>query len=71
MYKNMIETLNVILDFYRTQVYRSMGPGVSPTPFADLTDVSLVNEDTNSILADDTDRAIPCNSEMQLKKVSL
>ena len=30
----------------------------------DLTDVSLVDEDTNSILADDTNRAIPCNLEV-------
>ena len=40
---------------------RSMGPSVSnsltESLFADLTDVSLVDEDTNSILADDTNRA--------------
>ena len=30
------------------------------------TDVSLVDEDTNSILADDTNRAIPGNLEMQV-----
>ena len=37
---------------------RSMGPGlclsVTPTPFVDLTDVTLANEDTNTILADHT-----------------
>ena len=37
-------------------------------PFADLTDGSLVNEDTNSILANDTDRTIPGNLEMQVRK---
>ena len=31
---------------------RSMGPGVSTTPCRDLTDVTLPDEDTNSILAD-------------------
>ena len=32
-----------------------------------LTDVSLVDEDINSILADDTDRAIPGNlDQMQV-----
>ena len=44
--------------FYWTQVYvpevRSMGPGVCPSvynrPFADLTGVTLADEDTNSIL---------------------
>ena len=36
------------LDFYRTQVslVRSMGLVVSNTPFADLTDVTLADEDT-------------------------
>ena len=32
----------------------------------DLTDVSLVDEVTNSILVDDTNRAIPGNLEMQV-----
>ena len=36
--------------------------------FADLTDVTLVDEDTNSILADDTNRAIPGNLEMQVRQ---
>ena len=35
----------------------------------DLTDVSLVDEDTNSIQADDTNRAIPDNLEIQVRKV--
>ena len=34
----------------------------------DLTDVTLVDEDTNSILADDTNRAIPGNLEMQVRQ---
>ena len=37
----------------------------------DLTDVSLVDEDTNSILADDTNRAIPGNLEMHERKSCL
>ena len=43
---------------------RSMGPSLSNWCFVDLTDVTLVDEDTNSILADDTNRAIPGNLEM-------
>ena len=39
-----------------------MGPVVSHsqtlTPFADLTDVTLADEDTNAILTDDVNRAI-------------
>ena len=34
--------------------------------FADLTDVTLVDEDINSILADDVNRAIPGNLAMQV-----
>ena len=47
-----------------------MGPGVThsltPTPFADLTDVTLADEDTNSILADNDNRAIQSNVAMQV-----
>ena len=54
---------------------RSMGPGlclsVTPTPFADLTDVTLAGKDTNSILAYHTNREIPGNLEMQMRKSSL
>ena len=56
--------------FYRTQVslVRSMGPVVSnklsPRGFADLTDVTLVDEDTKSILTDNANRAIQGNQEM-------
>ena len=34
----------------------------------DLTDVTLVDEDTNSILADDKNRAIPGNLEMKVRQ---
>ena len=44
---------------------RSMGPGVShslsPRGFADLTDVTLADDDTNSILTDNANRAIQGN----------
>ena len=55
--------------FYRTQVsrpVRSMGrvsvsEWVSPTPFWNLTDVTLADEDTNSILTDKVNRRIQGN----------
>ena len=46
-----------------------MGPGLSNSlqhPFADLTDVTLADEDTNSILADNDNRAIQGNVVMQV-----
>ena len=43
-----------------------MGPFVSPRPFADLTDVTLADEDTNSILADNDKWAIQGNVAMQV-----
>ena len=49
---------------------RSMGPVVShklsEPPFADLTDVTLADEDTNSILTDNANRAIQSNVAMQV-----
>ena len=55
-------------DFYRTQVslVRSMGPVLSlrMRPFADLTDVTLVDEDTNSIPTNNTNRTIQDNVAM-------
>ena len=36
-----------------------------------FTDMTLVDEDMNSILADDTNRAIPGNLEMQMQKIVL
>ena len=55
--------------FYRTQVNlgsdlwvrMSVRPSVTPRPFADLTDVTLADEDTNSILTDNANRAIQGN----------
>ena len=47
-----------------------MGPFVSklqtPRPFADLTDVTLVDEDTKSILTDNANRAIQGNQAIQV-----
>ena len=40
------------------------------TPFADLTDVTLADEDTNSILIDNANRAIQGNVAMQVAKVA-
>ena len=48
---------------------RSMGPSVSNSltiPFAELPVVTLADEDTNSILTDDTNRAIQGNVTMQV-----
>ena len=51
--------------FYRTQV--NLGSdlwvrmSVRPRGFADLTDVTLADEDTNSILIDNANRAIQGN----------
>ena len=39
---------------------------LTPRPFADLTDVTLADEDRNSTLADDVNRAIPGNVAMQV-----
>ena len=47
-----------------------MGPVVSnkliPRGFADLTDVTLVDEDTKSILTDNANRAIQGNQAMHV-----
>ena len=49
---------------------RSMGPDVSqsvhPRLFADLTDVTLADEDSNSISTNDVNRAILGNLAMQV-----
>ena len=54
--------------FYRTQVslVRSMGPVVTPRGFWKLTDVTLVDEDTKSILTDNANRAIQGNQAMHV-----
>ena len=43
-----------------------MGLDVTPRHFVDLTDVTLADEDTNSILTDNADRAIQRNVAMQV-----
>ena len=56
--------------FYRTQV--NLGSdlwvrmSLRPRGFADLTDVTLADEDTNSILTDNANRAIQGNLVMQV-----
>ena len=56
--------------FYRTHV--SLGSDLwvrlseTERPCADLTDVSLADEDTNSILTDNANRAIQGNIAMQV-----
>ena len=60
--------------FYRTQVYLgsdlwvclSLTNKQTKTPFANLTDVTLADEDTNSILTDNANRAIQGNVVMQI-----
>ena len=53
-------------NFYRTQVYLGSDLWVlvslTHTPFADLTNVTLADEDTNSILIDNANRAIQGNA---------
>ena len=45
---------------------RSMGPDLCPRLFADLIDVTLADEDSNSIPTDDVNRAILGNMTMQV-----
>ena len=45
---------------------RSLGPDVTPRGCVDLTDVTLADEDTNSILTDNANRAIQGNVAMQV-----
>ena len=56
--------------FYRTQVslVRSAGPSLSNLLYIwlDLTDVTLADEDTNSILADNANRPIQGNVAMHV-----
>ena len=52
---------------------RSMGPSLSnwvTIPYADLTDVTLADEDTNSKLADNANKAIQGNVAMQVTQVA-
>ena len=43
-----------------------MGPDVRQTPCADFTDVTLADEDSNSLPTDDVNRAILGNVTMQV-----
>ena len=47
-------------------IYGSRCLKLTPRPFADLTDMTLADEDTNSILADNDNRTIPGNVAMQV-----
>ena len=47
-------------------VWAYVCPSVRPTPFADLTDVTLADENNNSIQTDDVNRAIIGNVAMQV-----
>ena len=47
-------------------IFGSGCPSVRPTPFADLTDVTLADKDINSILTDNANRAIQGNVAMQV-----
>ena len=44
----------------------SVSNSLSERPFADLTDVTLADEDTNSILADNAKREIQSDEAMQV-----
>ena len=57
---------NVFLSDPGVPGVRSMGRDLSTTPFADLTDVTLADEDSNSIPADDVNRAILDNVAMRV-----
>ena len=58
------------LNCHWTQVYLGsdlwVQVSLTPWPFWDLTDVTLANEDTNSILTDSVNRAIQGNVTMQI-----
>ena len=66
----LLKTWKFLLDPGVPEV-RSMGPvlynSMSEPPFADLTDVTLADEDTNSILTDNANRAIQAEN-IQLTK---
>ena len=47
-------------------IYGSGYPSVTPRPCVDLTDVTLADEDTNSILTDNANRAIQGNVAIQV-----
>ena len=47
-------------------IYGSKPLSLTLRPFADLTDVTLADKDTNSILTDNANRAIQGNEAMQV-----
>ena len=47
-------------------IYGSSSLSLTTTPFADLTDVTLADEDANSILTDIANRAIQGNVAMRV-----
>ena len=69
-----IVELYIYVTFYRTQVNlgsdlwvrMSQTNKLTPRPCVDLTDVTLADEDTNSILTDNVNRAIQGNVAMQV-----
>ena len=70
----MTKFLLALLYFYRTQVNLGSDSwvrmSVRKSCFADLTDVTLADEDTNSILADNAQRACQGNEAMQVMKTN-
>ena len=42
-------------------IFGSVCPSLTPRPFADLTDLTLADEDTKSMLTDNANRAIQAN----------
>ena len=69
LFSNIVKNIEVNV-FYRTQVYLGSDLWVclsqTEPPCADLTDVTLADEDANSILTDNANRAIQGNVAMQI-----
>ena len=64
---SVIHSLNFLSDpGIPGPIFVSGCPSVSETPCWDLTDVTLADEDTNSILTDNANRAIQGNVAMQV-----
>ena len=68
-WKAELNNLNrLFTNFYRIQVsgVRSLGPDVPPTSLWNFIDVTLADEDTNSMLTDNAKRVIQGNEAMQV-----
>ena len=52
----------------KSPIFGSGCTSVTPRGFADLTDVTLADEDTNSILTDDANRAIQGNVKIHVTR---